>query len=84
MLQLVPNRHLKELPPSNITTWPTEIDSSNVTTRFSSGRSSLRPNMPLDIEELDPDITKDSPHGETSTLGESVFAETALSDASQR
>jgi hypothetical protein len=85
MLQLVPNHHIKELALSEITTWPTAIDSSNVTTRYSSGRSSLRPNMPFSIEELAPDTPVDSPHDGALTLGSvSVLAETVLSDASQR
>jgi hypothetical protein len=84
MLQLVPNRHLKILPPSDIMTWPTDVDSSNVTTQYSSGRSSLRPNMPLTIEELTLDTPADVPHGdEASTIEHaSVLVETVLSDAS--
>jgi hypothetical protein len=80
----MPSRHLKELPPNDITMRPTEIDSSNVTTRYSSGKLSLHPNMPLTIEELAPDTLADSPHDRRSTLGnESVVAKTVLSDASQ-
>jgi hypothetical protein len=40
--------------------------------------------MPLTIEELPPDTSMDGPHDEASTLGESIFAETVLSNASQR
>jgi hypothetical protein len=85
MLQLVPNRHHKELPPSDKTTWPTTINSSNVTTRYSSGRSSLRPNMPLTIKELAPDTTENGHHDEASKLENELtyLAGTVLSDASQ-
>jgi hypothetical protein len=86
MLQLAPNRHLKVLPPSDITTWPTDVESSNVTTRYSLGGSSLRPNMPLTIEELTLDTPANIPHGDKASTNEhaSVLAETVLSDVSPR
>jgi hypothetical protein len=84
MLQLVPNRHLKVLPPSDITTWPTDFESNNMTTRYSLGQLSLRPNTPLTIEELTLDTPADIPHGdEASTIEHaSVLAKTVLSDVS--
>jgi hypothetical protein len=48
-LAILPNRQIRASTAASPihASWPTEVESAHVTTRYSSGRSSLRPGMPL-------------------------------------